>query len=203
VRTPRHTIEDEPEPTRWDRWRPWVIGIVTLLLLAAAGVGGALLASGGEKPKPTPTATPSPTPSPIPTPSPVPTETPTEVPTETPTPEPTVATAERAVQQAIRRHWRTIANGNYATAYDRFAPNLQNAEARVRWIRAQRRDGLIDFDLEVDPEITSATTATARVVRLRTNATGSGCHLWSGTYELRRIDGTWRISKAGLKSRKC
>ncbi len=54
VRTPRHTIEDEPEPTRWDRWRPWVIGIVALLLLAVAGVGGAMLAGGGDKPKPTP-----------------------------------------------------------------------------------------------------------------------------------------------------
>jgi serine/threonine protein kinase len=205
ARAPRHTIEDEPEPTRWDRWRPWVIGAAAILLLAVAVVAGTLLASGPSKPKPTPTptATPSPTPSPALTPSPVPTETPTEEPTETPTPEPATTVVERQVERAIERHWRAIQAGDYASAYDRFAPNLQDAEARTRWIRAQRRDGLVDFDLEVDPEVTSDTTATARVVRLRTDATGSGCHDWSGTYELRRIGGAWRISKAGLTSRKC
>jgi hypothetical protein len=161
--------------------------------------------AGGEEPKPKPTPVATATATPSPTPSPEPTQTPTEVPTETPTPtpEPTAAPAERAVERAIVRHWRAIQSGSYAAAYDRFAPNLQDAEARARWIQAQKRDGLVDFDLEVDPVITSPTTATARVVKLRTDAVRSGCHDWSGTYELRRIGGTWRISKAGLKSTKC
>jgi len=74
---------------------------------------------------------------------------------------------------------------------------------RTRWISAQRRDGLYSAVVDVEPKLTSATTATARVVRLRTNAARSGCHDWSGTYDLRKIAGTWRISTAGLKSRTC
>jgi serine/threonine-protein kinase len=204
---PRHTIEDEPEPTWWERRRAWVLGLVALLLIGVAVAVGAVLAGGGDKPKPTPTPTPSPTPTATPsptetpTPSPVPTETPTAVPTETPTATPEPESAE--VERAIRRHWRALENGNYAAAYARFAPNLQNAEGRARWINAQRRDQLVDAQLEVEPRITSATTATARVVRLRTDAVRSGCHEWSGTYELRKLGGAWRISKAGLRSRKC
>jgi serine/threonine-protein kinase len=202
---PRHTIEDEPEPTWWERRRAWVLGALAVLLVAAAVAVGALLAGGGEAPKPTPTPTPTATPTATPSPSetPVPTETPTVEPTETATPTPTPVPETAAVERAITRHWRAIENGDYAAAYDRFAPNLQNAEGRQRWIGAQRRDQLVDARLEVAARVTSATTATARVVRLRTDAVRSGCHEWSGTYELRKIGGAWRISKAGLKSRRC
>jgi hypothetical protein len=85
----------------------------------------------------------------------------------------------------------------------RVAPELQRAQSRARWIAGQRRDGLYAAEVDVAPAILSPTTATARVVRLRTNAARTGCHNWSGTYELRRIAGAWRISKAALTSRKC
>ena len=61
------------------------------------------------------------------------------------------------------------------------------------------RDGLRTVALEVEPEVLSDTRATARVVRLRTNASRTGCNDWSGTYELRKIGDTWRISKADLE----
>ena len=204
---PRERTGPEPEPTRWDRWRPWVYGLIALLLVVVAVVVGVLVAGGGADPKPTPTPTASPTPTPeppTPTPSPLPTETPTEEPTETPTPEPTASADERAVERTILRHWRARETGNFNAAYNRFAPSLQRAfQGRSRWIAAMKRDGLVSADVEVDPQLTSDTTATARVVRLRTDAVRSGCNDWSGTYELRKIGGEWRIEKAGLKSRKC
>jgi len=194
--------EPEPEPSLWERHRAWWIALAAVLVLALAGGAGALVASGGSDPKPTPT----PTPSPPPTASPAPTETPSPEPTETQTPEPTTAPAsaqQRAVEAAVRRHWQLIETGSYGAAFDRFAPELQRAQSRARWIAGQRRDGLYVARVDVEPTILSPTTATARVVRLRTNATRSGCHEWSGTYELRRISGAWRISKADLTSRKC
>jgi serine/threonine-protein kinase len=197
--------EPEPEPGLWERWRAWWIALAAVLALALAGGAGALVASGGSDPKPTPT--PTPTQSPAPTASPEPTETPfTPEPTETQSPEPTPAPAtaqERAVEAAVRRHWRLIEAGNYGAAFDRFAPELQRAQSRARWIAGQKRDGLYVAQVDVEPAILSPTTATARVVRLRTNASRSGCHTWSGTYELRKIEGAWRISKAALTSRKC
>ena len=196
--------EDEP-PGRMERWRPWLIALAAVLLLGLAGLAGALVARGGDDPAPTPTATPTATP----TPSPTPTETPipTPSPTETPTPEPTVVpdvSAERAVERAVLRHWRAIETGNYDLAYDRLAPDLQKAfQGRTRWIRAIRRDGLYSVDIAVEPTLTTEKTATARVVRMRTRAARTGCKDWSGTYTLRKVNDAWRISKAGVKSRKC
>ena len=199
---PKPAAEPEPEPTVWERWRAWWIALAAVLLLALAGVAGALVASSGSDPKPTPT--PARTPPPTATASPV--ETPSPEPTETQTPEPTPAQAgaqEHAVNAAVQRHWRLIEAGRYGAAFDRFAPELQRAQSRARWIAGQRRDGLYAAEVDVAPAILSPTTATARVVRLRTNAARTGCHNWSGTYELRRIAGAWRISKAALTSRKC
>jgi serine/threonine protein kinase len=199
--------EPEPEPSVWKRWRPWWIALAAVLLLALAGGAGALVASSGSDPKPTPTPTataspaPTATPSALETPSPEPTATPTAEPTETAAP---ASAQERAVEAAVRRHWRLIEAGQYAAAYDRFAPELQKTgKGRSRWIANMRRDGLYAAEVDVEPAILSPTTATARVVRLRTNAARSGCHTWSGTYELRKIAGAWRISKADLTSRKC
>ena len=204
-RTP--PAEPESEPSVWERWRPWWIALAAVLLLALAGVAGALVASGGSDPKPTPTPTPAQT-TPAPTATPSPTETPPPEPTQTQTPEPTQTPApasaqERAVDAAVRRHWRLLEAGRYGAAFDRFAPALERAQGRSRWISQQRRDGLYAADVDVAPAILSPTTATARIVRLRTNAARSGCHDWSGTYELQKIAGTWRISKADLISRKC
>jgi hypothetical protein len=142
------------------------------------------------------------------TPSPQPTATPTLAPTESPTPEPTETPAppspdERAIVASVQRHWRLLEHGKFGAAFDRFAPALARAQGRSRWIAQQRRDGLYAADVDVAPAILSPTTATARIVRLRTNAARSGCHDWSGTYELQKISGTWRISKADLTSRKC
>ena len=193
--------EPEPEESRWVRWRVPLLVLSGVILLVLAGVAGALVTR-EDPPPPVASATPSPSPSPTPTPSPSPT--PTETPTETPTPEPTPAperSEAQLVERAVQRHWQLIEAGNYARAYDRFAPELQ--PGRERWIAAMERDGLRTVDLEVDPEVVSETRATARVVRLRTTAARSGCNDWSGTYELRRIGGAWRISKADLERRTC
>jgi serine/threonine-protein kinase len=198
--------EPEPEPAGvWQRWRLPILALSGGILLGLAGVAGALVTR-DEPPKPTPTPAPSPTPTVVITPTPSPT--PTEAPTETPTPEPTptedpVSDEQRRVERAVARHWRAIENGNYEAAYDRFAPELQQDNGRARWIAAQRRDGREAVELEVEPEVTSDTRATARVVFLRTRAEGSGCNNWSGTYVLRKIDGAWRISEADLERREC
>jgi serine/threonine protein kinase len=198
--------DPEPKPGLWERRRAWWIGLGAVLLLVLAGVAGAFVASGGSDPKPAPAPTASP--APTDTPSPVPTETPTAAPTDTPTPEPTETPApasagERAVAAAVRRHWQLIEAGRYGAAYDRFAPALQRAQNRSRWIAQQRRDGLYAAEVDVEPSILSSSSATARVVRLRTNAARTGCHEWSGTYQLQKISGSWRISKADLTSRRC
>ena len=178
-----------------------------VLLLALAGVAGALVTRGDPEP-PVASATPSPSPAPTPTPSPSP------EPDADRRPRPRRRRRNRRrgpraneaprVEAAVQRHWRLIEAGNYARAYDRFAPELQNRAAAgqagsppwsatgcARSTRGRRRRS------------SRETRATARVVRLRTTAVRSGCNDWRGTYKLRKIDGAWRISKADLESRKC
>ena len=206
-RPPPPAPPSEPEPaSAWQRWRPW---LHRARRGAAARARGRGRRDGRERradPKPTPTPTPSPTPTP--TPSPTPTETPTPEPTETPTPSPRRRPRSEPRRGASRPPCGATGGSSrparYADAYDRFAPELgKSGDRRTRWIAAQRRDGLYSAVVDVAPRLTSATTATARVVRLRTNAARSGCHDWSGTYDLRKVAGTWRISTAGLKSRSC
>ena len=206
VRTPRHTIEDEPEPDPvgalaavGDRARraPAARG----RRASAGAMRGAAAATSRSRRRPPPRRPRRHRPRRRARCRP---RRPREAPTETPTPEPTVAAADREVRQAIQRHWRTIANGNYAAAYDRFAPKLQSAE-RARALdpgaAARRADRLRPRGRPADhlgrPPRPPASCGCGPT------RPAAAATLWSGTYELRRIDGAWRISKAGLKSRKC
>ena len=210
VPLPAPPPEPEPEPAE-PCGSAFVCRILALsagILLGLAGVAGALVTR-DDPPAPTPTPSPIPTPTVVVTPTPSPIPTPTEAPTETPTPEPTetpdpVSAEERGVERAIARHWRAIENGNYAA---RLRPLRAGAAAGQRPRALDRRHASATaceaVELEVEPEVTSDTRATARVVFLRTRADRSGCNNWSGTYVLRKIDGAWRISEADLERRPC
>jgi len=159
-----------------------------------------------------PSATPSPTPSPTPTetaaPSPTPTPSPTATPTATATSTPTPGAGEqlarsRSVERAVQRHWALIKNGEYRAAYARFAPALQARFPRSAWIAGLKRDGLYRVEVNVDVTLGSPSTAGARIVVLRTVAAGSGCHAWTGSYALQRIDWVWRISDSHLTRHPC
>ena len=159
-------------------------------------------------PKPTPTPTPSPTPHAHAHPEPDPGRRRRPSRPKTPTPEPTQTPAAasqeaRRVEAAVRRHWRLIEAGRYADAYDRFAPELAK---RATGGRAGSR-------------ASGGTGSTARGRRRADDHVGhhgdrarrapadqrgaQRLSRWSGTYDLRKVSGTWRISTAGLKSRSC
>jgi hypothetical protein len=121
------------------------------------------------------------------------------------TPSPTVNSVSEgaAVQNAVERHWSLIESGNYAGAYDLFAPAMQARFARSGWISSEEQDDLTSEDVSVDPTMTSPTSATATIVSMRTDSEASGCHTWSGSYDLQKIDGDWRISKSNLVRGSC
>lgn len=65
------------------------------------------------------------------------------------------------VEQAVRRHWQARESGDAAAAFAIFAPSLQG-----------RVGGLSTFssDLDVDATVTGATSATANLRQLHTEA---------------------------------
>jgi len=111
--------------------------------------------------------------------------------------------ARQSVERAVVRHWSLLVAGRHAEAYDAFAPGLTGQVPRAGWIEAHAQDRLTSARVEpraqLDP---SRTTARAEVTSMRTVAT-SGCFTWSGSYELQRVDGTWRISGSRLTRRPC
>lgn len=63
-------------------------------------------------------------------------------------------------------------------------------------------DAVSDVDVNVDATINSSTSATVRVLNLRTVA-NSGCNEWTGFYDMARISGAWRIRKAKISNTPC
>ena len=185
-----------------------LLGLAAVLLLALAGVAGALVASGDPPPRPRADADPDAV---------------AHAHAEPDADGDRAPDADRdahpgADRDAGGRQSRgagrrdapcgatggSIEAGRYADAYDRFAPELASrATRRTRWIAAMRRDGLYSAVVDVAPRLTSATRGD-RARRAPADQRGpQRLHDWSGTYDLRKVAGTWRISTAGLKSRSC
>lgn len=56
--------------------------------------------------------------------------------------------------------------------------------------------------IAVDATVTGATSATANLRQLHTEARLTGCKDWSGGYGMTKIDGDWRISSSSLSESK-
>jgi hypothetical protein len=102
-----------------------------------------------------------------------------------------------AAENAVRRHWRLIESGSYDAAFDLLASSATSA-SRSTWVSEHVQDDLTSADLSVSATLTSPTTARVNVLRLRTVA-NSGCFTWTGSYDVAKIGGPWRISKANLE----
>lgn len=107
-----------------------------------------------------------------------------------------VSRAAEGPTRMLDRHFADIRDGKLRRAYADLGGRATGASEGA-WIKAQREDGLYSYDLDVSADI-SGSSATARIVRFRTEASGSGCYEWSGSWQLERIRGRWHIVKSGL-----
>lgn len=186
--------------------RPIIIGVVAFVCVAAIAGGVALLGSGGkdgaDKPKgrtvqavvqPSPTTettVPSPAPEPEPEPETIP---------KPPAPSPTTV-AKSSIKRVIHRHWTNIESGRYAAA---FAALASGSQRRGQWISAHEQDALTKATVSLGaPRLTSSSTATVPVLKLRTEAS-SGCNTWRGHYEMVKRGGVWKINKAKITNSPC
>ena len=120
-----------------------------------------------------------------------------------PEPEPELESAPRprrssaaTVNAMLKRHFRDLRDGNYERAYRDLASSATGA-GHDSWVQAQREDGLLSFRLSTSTSA-SGDFATARIQEFHTEAAGSGCYDWTGSWQLARSGGRWRISKSNL-----
>ena len=115
----------------------------------------------------------------------------------------TVTDAQRrsAAESAVERHWSLIESGQYSAAFNLLASSATTASEST-WVQEHVEDDLTSADISVSASLTSSTTARVDVLRLRTMAE-SGCFTWSGSYDVAKLGGTWKITKANLTRSSC
>jgi hypothetical protein len=110
------------------------------------------------------------------------------------------ASQRNSVAGTIRRHFALISEHKFSAAYALLAPRLQTGESS--WVASHRGNGIFKVTVVVDATVQSATSASARIVKM-TTLDGEGCKNWSGSWGLTKIAGRWRISEANVTPAGC
>ena len=110
------------------------------------------------------------------------------------------ATERHRVADTIERHFTLISQHEFSAAYALLAPSLQTGESS--WVSAHKEDGIYKVDVAVNASLHSSDSATATIDKM-TTLDGHGCKTWSGSWDLTKLDGQWRISKANVDPVPC
>lgn len=114
------------------------------------------------------------------------------------------ATPVEQVEQALQAHFGRLVAGNYTGAYADLTPAEGEAiGGEEAWTSAQSEDGLKHFELTVDVSMHGPHAATAEIVYFATHAYESGCHTWTGSWEMVKQYGRWLIAAADLERGSC
>lgn len=122
-------------------------------------------------------------------------------------PAPFVAAAASPVdiesaRQVVARHWSLISSGDFAAAFALFVPGSQGSESG--WISAHQEVAPISATVSVGtPTFSDPTDASVPLLSLRTADATDGCASWTGSYDVRRVNGQWLIGKADLQKQSC
>lgn len=110
------------------------------------------------------------------------------------------ASETQAVADTIQHHFSLISEHNFSAAYALLAPSLQTGESA--WVASHREDGIYKVNVAVEAKLNSAGSATARIVKM-TTLDAHGCKSWSGSWNLEKLGGQWRISESNISSTPC
>ncbi len=121
----------------------------------------------------------------------------------TATPAPPAAAVPGPVQ-SLRQHFSLLVQGRYDEAADDLGPSVLAASGgRAKWIRGQRQDQLVSAQMDAFVGARSGDSATVTVRSLRTDAVGSGCNVFRGSYRLARAEPRWTIDSVDLTPSPC
>lgn len=113
-------------------------------------------------------------------------------------------TPPEEVEQALHAHFGRLVAGNYTGAYADLTPAEGEAiGGEEAWIAAQSEDQLKQFELSVEVSMHGPHAATAEIIYFATHAYASGCHTWTGSWEMVKQYGQWLIAAADLERGSC
>lgn len=110
---------------------------------------------------------------------------------------------EEEVKEALQRHFQLLVEGEYTSAWDDLSPSLTSKVSQSRWEEEERNDDLQSFHLALNVSITGSHSAEAEVIHFTTHALESGCHKWSGSWEMVKQRGSWLINASHLERGSC
>ena len=107
---------------------------------------------------------------------------------------------DAAISSTIQRHFNLIQNHEFSAAYALLAPSAQTGESS--WVSQHQADGIQSVSVSVTPHVTGSSSGTATIDSMITHD-NSGCQSWSGSWDMTKIGGEWRIAHANLSSSRC
>jgi hypothetical protein len=107
---------------------------------------------------------------------------------------------QQEVKNTIQREFSLITEHKFSAAYALLAPSLQTGESG--WVNAHRGEGIYNVSVATSATINSPDSATASITKMRT-LDGEGCKNWTGSWNLTKIDGQWRINEANINAAPC
>jgi len=107
---------------------------------------------------------------------------------------------QQDVESTIQSEFSLITEHKFSAAYALLAPSQQTGEAG--WVDAHRGEGIYNVSVATNATINSPESATASIIKMRT-LDGEGCKNWTGSWNLTKIDGQWRINEANINPEPC
>ncbi len=107
---------------------------------------------------------------------------------------------QQEVENTIQREFSLITEHKFSAAYALLAPSQQTGESS--WVNAHRGEGIYNVSVATNATVNSPESATASIVKMQT-LDGEGCKNWTGSWNLTKTAGQWRIDEANINAEPC
>lgn len=107
------------------------------------------------------------------------------------------------VTSVIQEYWTLIGESKFGQAYARYDPNTVST-SRSSWVAAERVYKPIQVTVfSSGTSSVSGTSATVSGVSVQTVDPIKGCQLWSGSYTMQELNGSWYIDQSNINPTGC
>jgi hypothetical protein len=110
------------------------------------------------------------------------------------------STRQGQMEKVIRQHWQARLDGNYSTAYKKYADPLRaHAGEQSNWEEMLAADGLNTVDVVSVKSLGNNKIA----VHLTTESDKEGCKNWHFVYTMKKVSGHWRMADQVVDRQGC
>ncbi len=104
--------------------------------------------------------------------------------------------------QTVEHYWRAIASQNFEAAYRDLVPGAVS-QSESTFVSQEQQSQIQSAKFSGSLTSASKTAATVAVDSLTTTDGQYGCRTWTGSYQMTRLNGRWRIARASITPSPC